>query len=428
MRQSAHALWSDVGMVARPPLLREAATTVPSLTLLLPLANANNPRVIGSAMWEYLTKQPFLHKDSDIDIIWDLEFEPKPLVASEFFHRADTLVPSRIDGEICFPDVGDVAWREWTATGDNVLVKSLNRVFLAGREELLNRYSANPEQPNPLADAAVHALLEELELYPKPGLVSRHDRGSHPDMDYHLMRKSAESLHPFFAEIERNPGGFYDCLKPIGIRAEQRMLEVTGGINTHRGAIFILGMLVAATARCKQKSASDIQQSILGNYGLFLREHEIAIAESHTHGAMARRVVGSSGARGEAARGFPSVFEMGLPHFERLLAQGTCRQAAALETLMLLISLTDDTNLFHRGGVKGSTFACHGASEFLKHGGIHRRGWFQNLQNLHIQFVSEHLSPGGCADLLAAVFFLDRIIHRQPNSPFLGMNHEMITK
>lgn len=394
-------------MLTRPPLLREAAATLPELA---PLRTApDNVRIFGSAMWQALTKKKYLHIKSDIDLIWDLRPGDDPANALEFFQTTDALLPGRIDGEIRFPAHGEVAWREWAGSGSTVLVKSSTDAVLVPREFLLERHNAQRRCGGFLADAAVEALVEELELYPKPGLVSRHDSGSHSDMDYSLMRKSAESLREFFSELEKIPGDFRECLKPIGIRAERRMLEVTGGVNTHRGAIFLFGLLIAAASRARDQTPAAIRESLLRHYGPALLEHEKAIGNSASHGAAARRSHGWSGARGEAAAGFPSVFELALPHFDQLRAEGVCRQPAALETFILLVSRAADSNLLHRGGMPGATRARESALRFLRDGGARRPGWFRNLQALHAGFVRERLSPGGCADLLAAVLFLDRV-------------------
>jgi triphosphoribosyl-dephospho-CoA synthase len=115
--------------------------------------------------------------------------------------------------------------------------------------------SARPAQPRErdlvaelIADQAVLALLQELAVWPKPGLVSYADSGSHADMDAAMLQASAEALRPFLAELARagQDGSDMAGLRAIGLRAEAAMLAVTGGVNTHRGAIFGLGLLCAA--------------------------------------------------------------------------------------------------------------------------------------------------------------------------------------
>ena len=108
-----------------------------------------------------------------------------------------------------------------------------------------------------IADQAVLGLLHELAVWPKPGLVSHVDSGSHTDMDAAMVQDSAESLRPFFAELARvgQDGADMGRLRTIGLRAEAAMLAVTGGINTHRGAIFGLGLLCAAAGEVAEISA-----------------------------------------------------------------------------------------------------------------------------------------------------------------------------
>lgn len=384
-------------MMARPPLLTEAANRIPALRQLLSVPGAPHVRIYGAAMWEYLTDRPYLRRESDFDLLWEAAPGFPPSDAMEFFHAADAVLPGRIDGEISFPGLGEVAWRELAGNSTHLLAKSLNQVSLVERSALPGFVAGSQ---TPLADAAVDALLEELSLFPKPGLVSGHDSGSHDDMDFALMQESAHSLHEFFAEIERNPGDFDACLKSVGIRAETRMLDVTGGVNTHRGAIFLLGLLIASAARTPQRTAGAIRQSLEENYGLRLQSH------AHQAGSAASP---AAGARAEAALGFPSVFELALPHFQGCISEGCCRQAAALDTLTVLISRADDTNLLRRGGPDGSARARRIATEFLRAGGVRSIDWLPRLLEVHRVFVTNRWSPGGCADLLAATLFLESV-------------------
>jgi triphosphoribosyl-dephospho-CoA synthase len=258
-----------------------------------------------------------------------------------------------------------------------------------------------------LADIAVQALLDELKLFPKPGLVSPVDSGSHKDMDFELLRASALSLHPAFEELAQagaEGAAFRSGLIPIGLRAEQRMLEVTGGVNTHRGAIFAMGLLVAATAAAgKNPSDSAIRETLLSRWGGELRSHSLG----STHPPA--RPPEAGGAREEAALGFPGIFEVALPHFRNLLGSGVSEEDSALETLFLLIASIQDTNLLHRGGEAGSRFARQCARAWLDAGGIAHPEGRNCAIEIHREFVVRNLSPGGAADLLAGTLFLHRV-------------------
>lgn len=252
-----------------------------------------------------------------------------------------------------------------------------------------------------LADMAVSALIEELELFPKPGLVSPVDSGSHKDMDYALLRRSAESLRESFREIAATPDPDFKSLVELGLCAERRMLAATDGINTHRGAIFALGLLVAAAAADPESPRRALQS----RWSDALREHSTAGMNADSHGALVRRQSSATGARGEAAAGFPSVFELALPRFCALIDADQSREAACIETLFLLIAHVEDTNLYHRGGEAGAAFARQRAGEFLDAGGVSAPNWKSTATEIHREFVARNLSPGGAADLLAATIF-----------------------
>lgn len=267
---------------------------------------------------------------------------------------------------------------------------------------------SQPERAALLAETAVRALLAELELFPKPGLVSPVDTGSHRDMDYALLATSAETLRPFFLELAKAADAPFQALALIGLRAEKQMLQVTGGINTHRGAIFALGLLVAATAASESAgNPGRIRETLQAHWGKELSAH--AQAESASHGSQAQKLTGAGGARKEAALGFPSVFELALPHFRELLGVGVSQESAALETLFLLAANLEDTNLIHRGGIAGSQFARQRARNFLESGGVSNPDWEKLARQIHREFIERNLSPGGAADLLAATLFIHEV-------------------
>lgn len=254
-----------------------------------------------------------------------------------------------------------------------------------------------------IADAAVAALLAEAALYPKPGLVSPVDSGSHNDMDYGLLCASARSLHPDFCRMAVAGGegrGFREALVPLGLAAEERMLAVTNGINTHRGAIFALGLLAAAAGSAG--SARLVRDALRDRWAGELEEHRGLRPEN------------ADGARWEAAAAYPSVFDKAWPGFCDLRDRVPL-QAAATQSFFVLLACMKDTNLIRRGGVSGASFAREQAEGFLKRGGVLRSGWKEDAVELHREFVRRNLSPGGAADLLAAVLFL-HALERGPDS------------
>jgi len=261
-----------------------------------------------------------------------------------------------------------------------------------------------------LGHLASLCLKLEVETYPKPGLVSHVDNGAHRDMDAALLYLSATTLMPFFSELAAAgaEGAGMHRLRAIGVAAERAMLAATRGVNTHRGAIFGLGLLCAAAG---YRDAVGIRKSlgrlVSERWGDDILSGPISL---RSHGAVASRRYGAGGARAEAADGFPSVYDIALPalHAARELAPHD-EEAARVQTCVRLIAEVTDTNLLHRGGAEGLRFAQESASNLLSAGGIGSPGWRKRAADIHQAFVSRNLSPGGSADLLAMALFVDRL-------------------
>ena len=268
-----------------------------------------------------------------------------------------------------------------------------------------------------VAAVAATALLAELETWPKPGLVSHVDPGSHTDMDAGTFRASIAAITPFFGRLTLAgaAGSGMDGLRAIGLEAEREMLQETGGANTHRGAIFGLGLLCAAAGACWSRSAqtqSPWAPHMLG--AIVRRQWGPAILNGpiplQSHGTNALRRFGAGGARAEAAAGFPNALEVGLPALRlgRALAPGDS-EAARVQSFFALLASMEDTNLLHRGGAVGLQFAQQHAVGFLRRGGVEHKQWRARAAAVHRAFIARRLSPGGCADLLAITLFMDAL-------------------
>jgi triphosphoribosyl-dephospho-CoA synthase len=260
-----------------------------------------------------------------------------------------------------------------------------------------------------IGDAAVRCLLMELETWPKPGLVSQVDSGSHTDMDAGTFRKSARALRPYFQLLAEAAaaGAGMGRLRVIGMEAEAAMLAATSGVNTHRGAIFGLGLLCAASgARAGGRINPELSLGAIVSrlWGSSISGGPVLL---HSHGSAVRRRFGAGGARFEAANGFPSVYRTGLPalrHGAQAVPEDA--EAARVQACFALIASVEDTNLLHRGGRDGLVFARHEARRFLDEGGVCRADWRSRARAVHDGFVSRRLSPGGSADLLAMTLFV----------------------
>ncbi|MDP9964713.1 triphosphoribosyl-dephospho-CoA synthase [Variovorax paradoxus] len=262
--------------------------------------------------------------------------------------------------------------------------------------------------------AATLALYDELSLSPKPGLVTLIDSGSHDDMDAHTFMRSLFSLRGYFVRIAEagSAGADFAVLERHGIAAEARMLAATGGINTHRGAIFMLGLLCAAAGAALREQDGPLHPAALRDA---LRRHwGDALARrsqrpSALPGGIAARRHGLRSASEEAALAFPMLFETALPALRKALARGLAPRLARLDTLFHIIAVLDDSNLAHRGGLAGLRDARHAAQGFLDRGGIARPEGLQEAQAIADDFVRRRLSPGGAADTLAAACWLQRV-------------------
>lgn len=257
-----------------------------------------------------------------------------------------------------------------------------------------------------LAIASLHA---ELALAPKPGLVTPFDRGSHHDMDAGTFLRSLFALrHYFIAVADAGAGAApFQTLRRHGIAAEISMLHATAGINTHRGAIFSLGLLVAASAACWGRAGRvAAAEQVCQEVRRWAPELADAPLDASSPGQRARARHGVQGVREQAAAGYPLLREVALPALRHALASGLPREAAMCQTLMQLIACVDDLNLLHRGGADGLRWAQRQARTFLDAGGTFAPDWQVHLRRIGDGFVMRRLSPGGSADLLACSVFL----------------------
>jgi triphosphoribosyl-dephospho-CoA synthase len=265
-----------------------------------------------------------------------------------------------------------------------------------------------------IARLAVRSMYAELALYPKPGLVSLVDNGSHTDMTAATFLRSMFALRRYFLDITHagTRDAPFHVLKRLGIDAEARMLRATAGINTHRGAIFCLGMLCAAIGRCHANGAAltagRVHAMLLDGWGRELGAHSVA-ADTQSNGVRARSAYAASGAREEGARGFPSVFHIGLPALRRTLDAGRGIREARIDALFALMAHISDTNVYHRGGPDGAATVRRQARAFVARGGTASPDWEARARACHRSFVAGRLSPGGAADLLGAACLLHAV-------------------
>lgn len=265
------------------------------------------------------------------------------------------------------------------------------------------------------ASAAVRGLLYEVSTTPKPGLVDRNNSGSHKDMDFFTFLDSSASLIPWFREFfclgwdhsSEPDGQIFERLRYAGRRAETAMFSATGGINTHKGLVFASAILCGALGKVHAGRElplpfTDVLQECrrLGKCSLSdLHRPPNVQTTLPTNGERIFTAYGIRGARGEAAAGFPSAVQIGLPALRKWLSAGFSLNDSAAMALLTLISEVDDTNMVHRGGPGLAKKRKEQAKILLS--AVTKENFKETLYTLDHQYMTENLSPGGCADLLA---------------------------
>ena len=292
---------------------------------------------------------------------------------------------------------------------EKILEKQIEIMTSAQADETARRISGQ----------AVDSLLAEVHVGPKPGLVDRFNSGAHRDMDESTFIRSAESLRGYFADCAY--GGMYlgltgdesitDSLVSLGKDAEKTMLSATGGINTHKGAIFSMGIFACAAGMSDAAEVSRGAES--GNApGRSFRENVLWLGRKlsgltvsdDTAGARIKEEHGIGGIRSEAAAGYPTVFDTGLPVLKAGLASDDT-EAAALKALTAIIAEAEDTNVIARGGTEASKWLKSEAAGILKKSGTSGFDIREAFADLDRKCIEKNISPGGSADLLGLCLF-----------------------
>ncbi|MGN1271994.1 MAG: triphosphoribosyl-dephospho-CoA synthase [Lactobacillus sp.] len=264
--------------------------------------------------------------------------------------------------------------------------------------------------PQEIAQNAEKALLYEVVTNPKPGLVDPTDRGPHPDMDVYLFIDSSLSLREYFKQAAEIGANFADKdlrkmfkkLRQAGIQAEKTMFEATNKINTHKGAIFSLGMFVCASAYCEHHQNLD-EFTVVQKMTQGLVQHDLG-QKSDTAGEKQFLKYGKGGVRAEAEAGYPLIKNVALPFLAKSKGDLNTR---LLDTLMKIVSQVEDSNLIKRAGnIEVIDWAHRQAEEYLAAGGYGTVAGKKILLELNKEFKEKNYSLGGSADLLIVTIFM----------------------
>lgn len=276
-----------------------------------------------------------------------------------------------------------------------------------------------------VASAAQKAILYEATVAPKPGLVDRLGQGAHKDMDIFTFMASAAALYK----------GMYSCtliglrgnvdgpellnkIQPAGVECEADMLKATNGVNTHKGIIFSMGILCAATGTLYRRESLEpiVAEKICDKAaemcsGIVDRDfNKVKSKTNPSHGERLFMKYGITGIRGEAQGGFRTVLEKGMA----VLRSSQLRERLKLndlllQTLMNIMTCCLDTNVVIRGGLEGLELVQTSAKAFVASGGMLSKNGMEELQEMDRLFAQKNLSPGGSADLLSLSLFLSDI-------------------
>ena len=272
-----------------------------------------------------------------------------------------------------------------------------------------------------VAVQAFFALNQEFNATPKPGLVDRNNRGAHTDMGIRHFFASANALRPYFCRFaeegwlsrDEDPTETFRRIRPIGMKAEQAMLKATHGVNTHKGAIFTIGLLCAAAGRLSPdqwQPETLLAQCAKMTHGVVARDFAgVTLENAKTAGERIFAEYGITGVRGQAEAGFPAIAKTGLPILQQGLSQGLSLNDAGCVALLHLIAATDDTNLIHRSDRQTQLAVKEQIAAILRENPFPPMDVITELDQA---FIEKNLSPGGSADLLAAtylVYFLSKL-------------------
>jgi len=258
--------------------------------------------------------------------------------------------------------------------------------------------------PYLIAHLATDALRAELDTTPKPGLVDRNDNGAHKDMDLAMMNRSIDALQPYFVKLALL--GYQDAMpateqvRQIGLEAERAMLNATGGVNTHRGALFSMGLATLAAARCIAR-AGQVEKGQLQGIVMEIATGFEPTAGTHGNDAVnAHRV---TGALDLAKAGYPQLFNDWLPAYVGWCVENS--STARHKLLLLIMSQLDDTNVIHRVGYAQAQQVKQEAKALLNDYST------DGMEAMNRDYIARNVSPGGSADMVALTLFIHSILN-----------------
>ncbi len=263
-----------------------------------------------------------------------------------------------------------------------------------------------------IATLGIQSLIREVHVTPKPGLVDENNSGANSDMSIETFEASASAIEPFFYDMCRlaicsgnqyllQPSELMLRLQQIGIEAERAMLASTNGVNTHRGAIYALGLLICASCiAIANRGEADIT-SVCDIASRLAKNQNGRAGDYNTNGRRMCELFGVKGARGQAASGFAIAGDAYRKYVE-MKRQGS--EIAWSAALLHIMSKLDDTNALKRAGSAGAEYVKREAARLMS-GSLNTDA----LMRFDAELIRRNISCGGAADMLAAAIFFDML-------------------
>lgn len=380
----------------------------------------------------YFLKQ--LSDATDTQIILDLDLYRRRIAPAlgatiRFFGSEPTDPLTRRYNELMHQQLGEEQVHEIQRKQQEGSVISASRVRKAMMEGCLwDAIQLVPPTTIPyiIGHLASMALQAELDTTPKPGLVDRNDNGAHRDMDHTLMQRSIQALHPYFVRLAQL--GFtdkqpcHDEIVNIGIEAEREMFKVTGGVNTHKGALFSIGLAAVALAGeafcritqaegCGTMAYNDVNSKQIQSLSNSIASLARLFPDTNgTHGSKAKANNILKGALDNAREGYTQLFKAWLPFYIDRIAEGD--NYALHKTLLRIMCDLDDTNIVYRTSMETMQEVKTEARQMLD---TSRNivNFEAALQAMNTDYIHRNISPGGSADMLSLVVFLSCIVRKQ---------------
>ena len=295
-------------------------------------------------------------------------------------------------------DVREIARLE--KEGNAVSASRVRKAMKQGDMSTIRQLVPPTTLPYIIAHLATQALQAELDTTPKPGLVDKDNNGAHRDMDYALMQRSIDTLHPYFVKLAllgcADALPTHTSIRDIGIEAEKAMLSATNGVNTHKGALFSMGLAVVAAAH--EENTDSLQATIKTLAASFPDTNG-------THGSKAKLLskgtTAIKGALDNAREGYEMLFAEWLPFY--IERRKECDAHTLHKTLLRIMCDLDDTNVIYRTDLATAEEVKQEARALLDS--------FSEtaLKDMDRHYTTRNISPGGAADMLSLTIFIGSI-------------------